>query len=184
MCKKYKNIDENNVGDCTKCVNSCRHVEWIRIYNSATPPVHGARPTLRIPCGRGLTPPAVMDSTPLVLAVRMCIWIILILLPDILYSAHSGEVSLVLHGPPRPPAPPAYSIHRRSPFMLCKPELPCYMEHPYSCVCVCIYVRVCVCMCVCTCLTILVGTSTCVEPSLWGHFILWGPKLGPHYFDH
>ena len=112
------------------------------------PPVHGARPTLRIPCGRGLTPPAVMDSTPLVLAVRMCIWIILILLPDILYSAHSGEVSLVLHGPPRPPAPPAYSFHRRSPFMLCKPELPCYMEHPYSCVCVCIYVRVCVCVCV------------------------------------
>ena len=108
------------------------------------PPVHEARPTLRIPCGRGLTPPAVMDSTPLVLAVRMCIWIILILLPDILYSAHSGEVSLVLHGPPRPPAPPAYSFHRRSPFMLCKPELPCYMEHPYSCVCVCIYVRVCV----------------------------------------
>ena len=32
--------------------------------------------------------------------------------------------------------------------MLCKPELPCYMEHPYSRVCVCIYVRVCVCMCV------------------------------------
>ena len=32
--------------------------------------------------------------------------------------------------------------------MLCKPELPCYMEHPYSCVCVCIYVRVCVCACV------------------------------------
>lgn len=108
------------------------------------PPVHGARPTLRIPCGRGLTPPAVMDSTPPVLAVRIWTWIILILLPDILYSAHSGEVSLVLHGPPRPPAPPAYSFHRRSPFMLCKPELPCYMEHPYSCVCVCIYVRVCV----------------------------------------
>ena len=120
------------------------------------PPVHGARPTLRIPCGRGLTPPAVMDSTPPVLAVRIWTWIILILLPDILYSAHSGEVSLVLHGPPPPPAPPAYSFHRRSPFMLCKPELPCYMEHPYSCVCVYVYMCVCVYECVSVCLCVRV----------------------------
>ena len=123
------------------------------------PPVHGARPTLRIPCGRGLTPPAVMDSTPPVLAVRIWTWIILILLPDILYSAHSGEVSLVLHGPlPSPPPPPAPHPHPRPTQSTGGRRLCCVNR---SCrvtwntrIAVCVYVYMCVCVYVCVCVLV------------------------------